>query len=154
MAGGSGETELLAAITYMRVSRAAASASRRRRCITSTKAQYTSEHFQRLLKEQGIKCSMCCAGQVWDNSAMERFFSSMKTGRVARKVYGTREEARSAASTTRLDDTRRRATSVRHRAKRLDKLKLVSTGRAATHPLQRASLGDPTWSVEPIPMDR
>jgi putative transposase len=58
-------------------------------------SQYTSGHFQDLLKEQGITCSMSRAGEVWDNSAMESFFSSMKTERVARKVYRTREEARS-----------------------------------------------------------
>ena len=41
-------------------------------------SQYTSEHFQRLLDEQGITCSMSRAGEVWDNSAMESFFSSLK----------------------------------------------------------------------------
>ena len=50
-------------------------------------SQYTSEHFQRLLNEQGIVCSMSRAGEVWDNSAMESFFSSLKTERTARKVY-------------------------------------------------------------------
>lgn len=58
-------------------------------------SQYTSGHFQDLLKKQGITCSMSRAGEVWDNSAMESFFSSMKTERIARKVYRTREEARS-----------------------------------------------------------
>lgn len=57
-------------------------------------SQYTSEHFQELLKEQGITCSMSRAGEVWDNSAMESFFSSLKTERTARKVYRTRAEAR------------------------------------------------------------
>jgi putative transposase len=57
-------------------------------------SQYTSEHFQGLLKEQGITCSMSRAGEVWDNSAMESFFSSLKTERTARKVYRTREQAR------------------------------------------------------------
>jgi len=57
-------------------------------------SQYTSEHFQELLKEQGITCSMSRAGEVWDNSAMESFFSSMKTERIARKVYRSREQAR------------------------------------------------------------
>ena len=52
------------------------------------------EHFQELLREQGITCSMSRAGEVWDNSAMESFFSSMKTERVARKIYRTREEIR------------------------------------------------------------
>lgn len=58
-------------------------------------SQYTSEHFQGLLKEQGITCSMSRAGEVWDNSAMESFFSSLKTERTARKVYRLRDEARS-----------------------------------------------------------
>lgn len=58
-------------------------------------SQYTSEHFQRLLAEHGITCSMSRAGEVWDNSAMESFFSSLKTERTARKVYRSREEARS-----------------------------------------------------------
>jgi putative transposase len=57
-------------------------------------SQYTSEHFQELLKEQGITCSMSRAGEVWDNSAMESFFSSLKTERIARKVYRSREQAR------------------------------------------------------------
>jgi putative transposase len=60
-------------------------------------SQYTSEHFQELLKEQGITCSMSRAGEVWDNSAMENFFSSLKTERTARKVYRSREQARADA---------------------------------------------------------
>ena len=57
-------------------------------------SQYTSEQFQRLLSDNGITCSMSRAGNVWDNSAMESFFSSLKTERTARKVYRTRDEAR------------------------------------------------------------
>ena len=57
-------------------------------------SQYTSEQFQRLLAGNGITCSMSRAGNVWDNSAMESFFSSLKTERTARKVYRTRDEAR------------------------------------------------------------
>lgn len=57
-------------------------------------SQYTSEHFQQLIKEQGITCSMSRAGEVWDSSAMESFFSSLKTERTARTVYRTREQAR------------------------------------------------------------
>jgi len=56
--------------------------------------QYTSEQLQRLLADNGITCSMSRAGNVWDNSAMESFFSSLKTERTARKVYRTRDEAR------------------------------------------------------------
>jgi putative transposase len=35
---------------------------------------------------------MSRAGNVWDNSAMESFFSSLKTERTARKVYRARDE--------------------------------------------------------------
>ena len=57
-------------------------------------SQYTSDQFQRLLLDNGITCSMSRAGNVWDNSAMESFFSSLKTERTARKVYRTRNVAR------------------------------------------------------------
>jgi putative transposase len=57
-------------------------------------SQYGSEAFQRLLVENGIECSMSRAGDVWDNAAMESFFSSLKVERVDRKVYRTRDEAR------------------------------------------------------------
>jgi putative transposase len=57
-------------------------------------SQYTSDQFQRLLADNGITCSMSRAGNVWDNSAMESFFSSLKTERTARKVYRTRDDAR------------------------------------------------------------
>ena len=57
-------------------------------------SQYTSEQFQRLLADNGITCSMSRAGNVWDNSAMESFFSSLKIERTNRKVYRTRDEAR------------------------------------------------------------
>lgn len=57
-------------------------------------SQYTSEQFQRLLAEQGITCSMSRQGDVWDNAAMESFFSSLKIERVSGKVYSTRNQAR------------------------------------------------------------
>ena len=57
-------------------------------------SQYTSEQFQRLLADHGIVCSMSRSGNVWDNSAMESFFSSLKIERTDRKTYRTRDEAR------------------------------------------------------------
>lgn len=57
-------------------------------------SQYTSEDFQSLLKTQGITCSMSRRGDCWDNAAMESFFSSLKTERLSRKVYRTRDELR------------------------------------------------------------
>jgi len=56
--------------------------------------QYTSEAFQRLLTSLGITCSMSRSGNVWDNSVMESFFSSLKTERTNRKHYPTRNAAR------------------------------------------------------------
>jgi putative transposase len=57
-------------------------------------SQYTSEQFQRLMADHGITCSMSRSANVWDNAAMESFFSSLKTERIARKVYRTRNDAR------------------------------------------------------------
>jgi putative transposase len=57
-------------------------------------SQYTSEQFQRLMADSGIVCSMSRSGNVWDNAAMESFFSSLKTERTAGKTYRTRNEAR------------------------------------------------------------
>jgi len=58
-------------------------------------SQYSSEQFQQLLADQGVTCSMSRSGDVWDNSAMESFFSSLKIERVHRRGYRTRDEARS-----------------------------------------------------------
>jgi putative transposase len=57
-------------------------------------SQYTADAFQRLLRELGVTCSMSRSGNVWDNSAMESFFSSLKTERTARRAYPSRQAAR------------------------------------------------------------
>jgi putative transposase len=57
-------------------------------------SQYTSEQFQKLMADHGIICSMSRSGNVWDNAAMESFFSSLKTERTARKTYPTRDQAK------------------------------------------------------------
>ena len=44
--------------------------------------------------DHGITCSMSRSGNVWDNAAMESFFSSLKAERTARKVYRTRDDAK------------------------------------------------------------
>ncbi len=46
------------------------------------------------MAEHGVTCSMSWSGNVWDNAAMESFFSSLKTERTARRTYRTRDEAR------------------------------------------------------------
>jgi putative transposase len=61
-------------------------------------SQNTSDQFQRLLLDNGISCSMSRVGKAWDNSVMERFFSSMKTDRTAHKDYRTQDAARADVS--------------------------------------------------------
>src|SRR5665213_1840279 len=56
--------------------------------------QCTSEQFQRLMTDHGVVCSMSRSGNVWDNAAMESFFSSLKTERTARRTYRSRDEAK------------------------------------------------------------
>lgn len=46
------------------------------------------------MAEHGVLCSLSRSGNVWDNAAMESFFSSLKTERTARKVYRSRDQAR------------------------------------------------------------
>jgi putative transposase len=57
-------------------------------------SQYTSDSFQRLLRDLGVTCSMSRSGNVWDNSVMESFFSSLKIERTRPKTYRTRNEVR------------------------------------------------------------
>jgi putative transposase len=57
-------------------------------------SQYTSEQFQRLMADHGVACSLSRSGNVWDNAAMESFFSSLKTERISRKTYRSRDEAK------------------------------------------------------------
>jgi putative transposase len=57
-------------------------------------SQYTSEQFQKLMTDNGVQCSMSRSGNVWDNAAMESFFSSLKTERIGKKTYRTRDAAR------------------------------------------------------------
>ena len=57
-------------------------------------SQYASEQFQKLMADNGVVCSMSRSGNVWDNAAMESFFSSLKTERIGKKLYRSRDEAR------------------------------------------------------------
>jgi putative transposase len=57
-------------------------------------SQYTSEDFQSLLKDHGIRCSMSGQGNCWDNACVESFFATLKKERVYRRRYRTRSEAR------------------------------------------------------------
>lgn len=57
-------------------------------------SQYASEHYQRLLAQHGIECSMSGVGQCWDNAPMESFFATLKKELVHDEDYQTREQAR------------------------------------------------------------
>ncbi len=46
------------------------------------------------MEDNGVICSMRRSGNVWENAAMESFFSSLKTERTARKVYRSRADAK------------------------------------------------------------
>ena len=76
-------------------------------------SQYSSEQFQQLMADNGVVCSMSRSGNVWDNAAMESFFSSLRTKRTGTKRIGhvTKPESMcsitSNASTTRSVVTRR-----------------------------------------------
>jgi putative transposase len=65
-----------------------------RSCIIPIAEADTSEAFQRLLTHLRLTCSMSRSGNVWDNSVMEAFFSTLKTERTARHHYRTRNAAR------------------------------------------------------------
>ena len=55
---------------------------------------HSAEDFQRLLAAQGIECSMTRRADCWDNAAMESFFSTLKTERLSRTQYPTRDAVR------------------------------------------------------------
>ena len=57
-------------------------------------SQYSGDQFQRLMADNGVVCSMSRSGNVRDNAAMESFFSSLKTERIGKKAYRTRDDAR------------------------------------------------------------
>jgi transposase InsO family protein len=57
-------------------------------------SQYASEHYQRLLTEEGITCSMSEVGQCWDNAPMESFFGRLKCEVAPGQMFATRDQAR------------------------------------------------------------
>lgn len=58
-------------------------------------AQYGSDDYQLMLKENGILCSMSARGNCYDNAVVESFFGSLKRERICkyRYRYRTRQEA-------------------------------------------------------------
>src|SRR5262249_17397254 len=59
-------------------------------------SQYASDHYQRLLAQHGITCSMSRSANCWDNAPMESFFASLKKELVHDADFATRAEARTA----------------------------------------------------------
>ncbi len=65
-------------------------------------SQYASEQFQRLMADNGVACSMSRSGNVWDNAAMESFFSSLKTERIRASLpVAGRSESGTCSTTSR-----------------------------------------------------
>ncbi len=58
-------------------------------------SQYGSDDWVRFSKEHNIDLSMSRRGNCYDNAVAEAFFGSLKKERIGRKIYRTREEARS-----------------------------------------------------------
>ena len=57
-------------------------------------SQYGSIEFQRVLKRNGVRCSMSYRGTCADNSVAESFFSSLKRERTHGRRFLTRDELR------------------------------------------------------------
>ena len=57
-------------------------------------SQFTSDHYQRLLKNNGMTSSMSRKGCCWDNAVSESFFASLKTERTHHEDYRTRTQAK------------------------------------------------------------
>ena len=58
-------------------------------------SQYTSHDWQEFLKLHGLEGSMSRRGNCHDNAVAESFFQLLKRERIKKKVYATREHARS-----------------------------------------------------------
>jgi putative transposase len=58
-------------------------------------SQFGSDDFNRWCKDNRLVPSMSRRGNCWDNAVAESFFSSLKKERVKRRIYATREDARS-----------------------------------------------------------
>jgi putative transposase len=71
-----------------------------------------------VLADHGVVCSMSRSGNVWDNAAMESFFSSLKTERTARKTYRTRDETKADVFDyiERFYNPKRRHSTIRHQS--------------------------------------
>lgn len=58
-------------------------------------SQYTSNDWQSFLKSHNLVCSMSRRGNCYDNAVAESFFQLLKRERIKRKIYKSRDEAKS-----------------------------------------------------------
>lgn len=58
-------------------------------------SQYTSYGWQSFLKSHGLEGSMSRRGNCHDNAVAESYFQLLKRERIKKRIYGTRDEARS-----------------------------------------------------------
>ena len=58
-------------------------------------SQYTSHDWQAFLATHNLACSMSRLGNCYDNAVAESFSQLLKRERIKRRIYATREEARS-----------------------------------------------------------
>ena len=58
-------------------------------------SQFGSDDFNRWCKDNQLTPSMSCRGNCWDNAVAESFFSSLKKERIKRRIYASRQEAKS-----------------------------------------------------------
>ena len=64
-----------------------------RRPVEST--QFDSDDFNRWCKDNYLVPSMSRPGNCWDNAVVESFFSSLKKERIKRRIYASRQQAKS-----------------------------------------------------------
>lgn len=57
-------------------------------------SQYTSYEWQSFLKDHGLESSMSRRGNCHDNAVAESFFQLLKRERIKKRIYSTREDAR------------------------------------------------------------
>jgi putative transposase len=58
-------------------------------------SQYTSHDWQEFLEVHGLQASMSRRGNCHDNAVAESFFQLLKRERIKRRIYSTRDDARS-----------------------------------------------------------
>ena len=58
-------------------------------------AQFGSDDFNRWCNDNQLMPSMSRQENCWDNAVPESFFSSLKKERIKRRIYATRQDAKS-----------------------------------------------------------